>query len=347
MKKRFISAILAAAMCLALAACGGNNAGNTSGGNAGGNNAGNTSGGNAGGAAAETDWPSKQAVTVVLPYSAGGDTDTYCRQLCKMLTEELGQNFVAVNTTGGAGVVASSSVLAAPNDGYTLLFHHTGTMLTQEAAGSNEFSFLDDFEVVATVAKDETYALIVKADSEWQTTEDLVNWAKANPGKLRYSITYFGATHAVAEAMQRTMGIEMNNIDVGSDTGERLTAFMANQCDVLVVNFMNIADYVENGDFRVLGICAEERLPGLEEFPTLKEQGYEVLQPKQYEVRAPKGTDPAIIAKLSAAIEKVASSDEFASVLKTYYAQAFYRDGATTVAEDSALVEEMKEYFAQ
>lgn len=346
MKKRIISAILATAMCLALAACGGN--GSTGGGNAGGGNAGNTSGGNTGGGgAAETDWPSKQAVTVVLPYSAGGDTDTYCRQMCKQLTEELGQNFVAVNTTGGAGVVASSSVLTAPNDGYTLLFHHTGTMLTQEAAGSNEFSFLDDFEVVATVAKDETYALICRADSPWQTAGDMVSWAKEHPGELRYSITYFGATHAVAEAMQRTMGIEMNNIDVGSDTAERLVAFMADQCDVLVVNFMNIADYVENGDFRVLGICAEERLPGLEEFPTLKEQGYEVLQPKQYEVRAPKGTDPAIIAKLSAAIEKVASSDEFSAILETYYARSFYRDGATTIAEDSAMVEEMKEYFAE
>lgn len=340
--KKLISAALVAAMCLSLTACGGSTGSSNNNSNS--NNA-NTA--TEAQAFSETDWPSKQAVTVVVPYSAGGDTDTYCRQLSALLTKELGQNFVVVNTTGGAGVVASSSVLAAKPDGYTMLFHHTGTMLTQEAAGSNEFSFLNDFEVVATVAKDETYALIVKADSEWETTEDLVNWAKAHPGELRYSITYYGATHAVAEAMQRTMGIEMNSIDVGSDTGERLTAFMANQCDCLVVNFMNIADYVENGDFRVLGICAEERLPGLEDFPTLKEQGYEVLQPKQYEVRMPKGTDQAIVDKLAAAIEKVTASEEFGDVLATYYAQPFYRDGATTIAEDCAMVEEMKEYFAQ
>ncbi len=295
----------------------------------------------------ETDWP-KETVTMVLPYSAGGDTDTYCRQMCATLTKNLGVNFVVVNTTGGAGVVASASVMDAKNDGYTALFHHTGTMLTQEAAGSNEFSFYDDFEVVGTIARDDTYALIAKADdSRFNDLESMIAWAKANPGQLRYSITYYGATHAVAAQMEQSMGIEMNSIDVGSSTGDRLTAFMADQCDVLVVNYMNIADYVENGDFIVLGICANERLAGLEEHPTLKEQGYEVIQPKQYEVRMPKGTDPAIVAKLSAAMEEVASSEEFQSVLSNYYAQAFYRDAETTIAEDLAEVEVLKAQFAE
>lgn len=293
-----------------------------------------------------TAWP-EETVTMVVPYSAGGDTDTYCRQMCKILGEDLGVNFVVVNTTGGSGVVASSSVLTAKNDGYTALFHHTGVMLTQEAAGSNEFSFYDDFEVVGTIARDDTYALIAKADSQWTTLEDMISWAKANPGKLRFSVTYYGATHAAAVAMEREMGIQMNQIDVGSSTADRLTAFMADQCDVLLVNYMNIADYVENGDFVVLGICAEERLPGLEEHPTLKEQGYNVIQPKQYEVRMPKGTDPAIVAKLSEAMEKVATSEEFQEVLTNYYAQAFYRDAETTIAEDAATVEELKAFFAE
>ncbi len=291
-----------------------------------------------------TDWP-KETVTVVVPYGAGGDTDTYCRQMCALLQKELGQNFIVVNTTGGAGVVASSSVMEAKTDGYTALFHHTGVMLTQEAAQSNEFSFINDFEVVSTVARDDTYALIAKADSQWTTLEDMITWAKANPGKLRYSVTYYGATHAVASLMETTMGIEMNQIDVGSGTSDRLTAFMAGQCDVLVVNYMNIADYIENGDFVVLGIASQERPVGLEQFPTLKEQGYDVVQSKLYEVRLPKGTDQAVVDKMSAAIEKVSTSDEFKEVLATYYALPYYRDSATTIAEDTTEVERLKEYF--
>lgn len=298
-------------------------------------------------AVTETDWP-KETVTMVIPYSAGGDTDTYCRQMCKLLGEKLDVNFVVVNTTGGSGVVASSSVLTAKNDGYTALFHHSGVMMTQEAAESNEFSFLEDFEVVGTIARDDTYALIAKTDdTRFSTLEEMIAWAKANPGQLRFSVTYYGATHAAAVAMERTMGIEMNQIDVGSSTADRLTAFMADQCDVLLVNYMNIADYVENGDFVVLGVCAEDRLPGLEEIPTLKEQGYEVIQPKLYEVRMPKGTDQAIVDKLSEAMAEVAEDPAFQEVLTTYYAQAYYRDGATTIAEDSALVDELKAFFAE
>lgn len=115
----------------------------------------------------------------------------------------------------------------------------------------------------------------------------------------------------------------------------------------LLVNYMNIADYVENGDFVVLGICAENRLPGLEDVPTLKEQGYEVIQPKLYEVRMPKGTDQAIVDKLSTAMAEVAEDPAFQEVLTTYYAQAYYRDGATTIAEDTALVDELKAFFAE
>ena len=301
----------------------------------------------ASGSGSATDWP-KETVTMVVPYSAGGDTDTYCRQMCKLLGEKLGVNFVVVNTTGGSGVVASTSVMTAKNDGYTALFHHTGVMMTQEAAESNEFSFQDDFEVVGTIARDDTYALICRADdTRFSDLEEMIAWAKANPGQLRFSVTYYGATHAVAAAMEKTMGIEMNQIDVGSSTADRLTAFMADQCDVLVVNYMNIADYVENGDFVVMGICSDERLPGLEDVPTLKEQGYDVVQPKLYEVRMPKGTDQAIVDKLSAAMAEVAEDPTFQETLSTYYAQAFYRNGADTIAQDAETVKELKEFFAE
>lgn len=290
------------------------------------------------------DWP-KETVTLIVPYSAGGDTDTYARQLSTLLSEELSNNFIVVNTVGGAGVVASSTVLEAKNDGYTALFHHTGVMLAQEAAGVNEFSFMDDFDVVASVARDDTYALIAKADSELSTLEGMIAWAKANPGKLKYSITYYGATHAVSTMMEDTMGIEMNNIDVGAGTAERLTAFMSNQCDVLVVNYMNIQDYVENGDFVVLGVAADDRIPGIEEHPTLKEQGYDVVLSKIYEVRLPKGTDPKIVEKLNASIEKVVNTDSFKDTLATYYAYPFYRDAEKARTENLAEVELLKKVF--
>lgn len=290
------------------------------------------------------NWPT-DTVTVVVPYGAGGDTDTYARQMALQLQKELNQNFVVVNTTGAAGVVGASSVLDAKPDGNTMLFNHTGAALAQEAANANEFSFLDDFETVATVAEDDTYTLLAKKGSKWDSLDKMIAWAKENPGKLRYSSTYYGATHAVATQMEKTMGIELDKIDVGSSTSERLTSFIQDQCDIIVVNFMNVADYVEKGDFAVLGVCSEERLKGLEDFPTLKEQGYDVVMPKIYEVRFPKGTDQAIVDKLSESIKKVTESEEFKSTLEKYYARSLYRDGKTSIEEDKLEVQRLKDLF--
>lgn len=290
------------------------------------------------------NWPT-DTVTVVVPYGAGGDTDTYARQMALQLQKELNQNFVVVNTTGAAGVVGASSVLDAKPDGNTMLFNHTGASLSQEAANANEFSFLDDFETVASVAEDDTYTLLAKKGSKWDSLDKMIAWAKENPGKLRYSSTYYGATHAVATQMEKTMEIELDKIDVGSSTSERLTSFIQDQCDIIVVNFMNVADYVEKGDFAVLGVCSEERLKGLEDFPTLKEQGYDVVMPKIYEVRFPKGTDQAIVDKLSESIKKVTESEEFKSTLEKYYARSLYRDGKTSVEEDKAEVQRLKDLF--
>lgn len=290
------------------------------------------------------DWP-KDTVTVVVPYSAGGDTDTYARQMAMQLQDDLKQNFVVVNTTGAAGVVGASSVLDAKPDGNTMLFNHTGAALAQEAANANEFSFIDDFDIVASVAEDDTYTLLAKTGSEFDSLDKMIEWAKQNPGKLRYSSTYYGATHAVASQMEKTMGIELDKIDVGSSTAERLTSFIQDQCDIIVVNFMNVADYVEKGDFTVLGVCSEERLEGLEQFPTLKEQGYDVVLPKIYEVRYPKGTDQAIIDKLSESIKKVTETDEFKETLKKYYAKPQYRDGKASIEEDKQEVQNLRELF--
>lgn len=292
----------------------------------------------------DSDWP-KSAVTLVVPFGAGGDTDTYCRLMAQKLEKILGEPFVVVNTVGGSGIVASNTVLNAKNDGYTALFHHTGVMLTQEASGETDFSFIDDFATVATIAQDNTYALVAKKSSGWETLEDMIAYAKENPGQLRYSITYNGATHYIAERIEETMGIELNHLDVGAGAADRLAAFMGDQVDLLVVNYMNIADYVENGDFVVYGISAPERQPGLEDVPTLSEQGYDIVLAKSYEVKLPPQTDQAIVDKLSNAMQQITQDEEFIEALAKYYAQPFFRDAATTKAQDREEVERLKAVF--
>ena len=299
-------------------------------------------------AAAETDWPTG-TVNVTVPYNAGGDTDTYCRALFDRIAKKTGQNFVVTNLTGGSGMVAAMDVMQKKPDGYTILFNHTGASLVQEATGTAEFSYTNDFENCATVALDQTYALCaVSPDGQYKQYSKgfkdlpgMIEYAKANPGAVRYSTVFGSTTEYVGNRLQKLADVQFDNIDVGTSTGDRLAALLGGQVELGAYNYMNVADYIEAGDLVCLGVMANERVDGID-FPTFKEQGFDVVNAKKYEVKFPKGTDKAIVDKLSALCKEVAEDPEFAEVLKTYYAEPFYRDAATMNVEDPAEVEELK-----
>lgn len=291
----------------------------------------------------DVNWPTK-TVTITLPYNAGGDTDTYARLMARKLEEKFGQTFVVVNMTGGSGIVAAKTIMAAKPDGYNILFNHTGASLVQEATGTADFSYTDDFANVATIAQDNTYVLVAKK-GKWENLEDMIAYAKANPGKVRYSQVHGSVTHYVASKLEDTMGIELNKLDVGTGAAERLAAFMGDQVDLLAVNYINIRDYVEKGDFIILGVFSNERNKGMEDFPTFKEQGYDIVSSKNYEIKFPKGTDEKIVQKLSEAIKEITEDKEFVEQLEKYYAIPFYRDAETTNREDKEEVNRLKEYF--
>ena len=285
------------------------------------------------------DWPKKN-VQIVIPYNAGGDTDIYARLIAKYLKEELGQNFVVINMPGGSGVIASKYVMAQKPDGYTILFNHTAS-LVQEVTGIADFSYSDAFENAGTVVSDTTYTLVCRKDSGWKNLEDVIAYAKANPDKVTYSQSYGNTTHLVSVQMENTMGIKMKKLDVGSAAADRTAAFMGGQVDLMVANYLNIRDYIETGDFIPLGVCAPERVPGID-IPTLTEQGYKVTNRKLYEVKLPKGTDAAIVRKLTESLEKITRIPEFQAELAKFFAQPFYRSPEQTAAEDKVEVEEIR-----
>lgn len=292
------------------------------------------------GAKEQAQWPTK-TVTITLPYNAGGDTDIYARLTAKYLTEMFGQPFIIVNMPGGSGIVSAKYVMSQKPDGYNALFNHTAS-LVQEVTGLADFSYTNDFENVGTVALDQTYTLVARKDSGWKNLGDMIAYAKAHPGKVTYSQVFGSATHMVSVQMEQSMGIEMDKIDVGSSAADRTAAFMGKQVDLLVANYINIKDYIEKGDFIALGICAKERNPAIPKIPTFIEQGYHVLNRKLYEVKLPKGTDPAIVAKFSNALKEISAKPGYQAELVKFFAQPFYRDPAKTGAEDQADILEIK-----
>lgn len=300
-------------------------------------------------AAGEINWPTG-SVSVILPYKAGGDTDTYCRALFQGVGSKLGQTFVVTNLEGGSGIVAAMDVMNKKNDGYTVLFNHTGASLVQEATGTVDFSYTNDFTNVCTVAADKTYVLVaLGANGQyknyahgWNTLEDMLADAKENPGTIRYSTVFGSTTQYVGQMLEKQAGVSFDNIDVGTSAGDRMAALMGGQVDIVAINYMNVADYIEIGDLICLGVMSDTRVDGIN-FPTFAEQGYDtVVSTKKYEVKFPKGTDDAIVQKLADACKEVCVSADFATTLKKYYAEPLWRDAATMNVEDPAEVEALK-----
>ncbi len=302
------------------------------------------------GASFAADWPAG-TVNVVLPYGAGGDTDTYCRQLFQRVSKITGQTFVVINQQGGSGIVAAMDVLNKKPDGYTILFNHTGASLVQEATGMVDFSYTNSFENCCTVAIDETYSLVaISPEGEyksyskgWKTLADMIAYAKENPGKVRYSTVFGSTTEYVGTMLERQAGVEFDNINVGTSGGERMAAMLGGQVDILAANYMQVKDYIEKGDLVCLAVMSKQRVPGID-YPTFAELGYDkVVTAKKYEVKFPKGTDKAIVDKLAGICKEIVLNDaSYADVLKVYFAQPLYRDAEQMNKEDPEEVKELE-----
>lgn len=285
-----------------------------------------------------SDWP-KKTIQIIVPYNAGGDTDIYARSAADKLKEKLGVNIVVVNTPGGSGLVASKQVMSAKPDGYTILFSHTAS-LVQEASGLANFSYSDDFKSGGTIAEDATYTMIAKKSKGWNNLEDVVKAAKENP--VSYSVVFGSSSNYVGNLFENSSGIKLNMIDVGSSAADRTAAFLGDQVDLLVVNYMNIKDYIEKGDVVGLGIMSKDRVNNID-IPTFTEQGYDVVNTKQYEFRFPKDTDDSIINTFTHAVKEVSENEDFIADLAKFNAQAKYRNPEDTVKEDKIEVEKIKE----
>lgn len=292
------------------------------------------------GESGDVNWPNK-TVEIILPYNAGGDTDIYCRTAAKYLEEELGQTFVIVNKPGGSGVIAAKEVMAGKTDGNTVLFNHTAA-LVQETTGLADFSYTDDFANAGTIIEDSTYTLVARKESGWENMNDMIEDAKASPKSVSYSIVYGSVTNYVANQIEQAADVELNKLDVGSSAADRTAAFLGGQVDLLVVNYVNIADYIEAGDVVPLAILSPERIPTIPEVPTAVEQGYDVVSRKLYEFKFPKGVDQGIVNKLSESLEKISTNEKFQEEVSKFHGQVFYRDPETTSIEDKAQVEDMR-----
>jgi tripartite-type tricarboxylate transporter receptor subunit TctC len=256
----------------------------------------------AGGADAQT-FPSKQ-VTIVVPFTAGGPTDTLARILAERMTRSLGQSVIVENTTGAAGTIGVTRVARAAADGYTIGIGHWSTHVVNPAIYPLSFNILDDLEPLAFIATN-PQLLVTRKDFPASDLKALIAYAKANPDKVTAGTAGVGAaSHIGGLYFEEKTGAKVRFIPYRGGA-PALQDLIAGQIDMMFDQAANSIPQIQAGKIKPLAVTAKQRLKAMPDIPTVDEAGLPGLYIAVWHgLWAPKGTPKEATARLSAAIQE-------------------------------------------
>jgi tripartite-type tricarboxylate transporter receptor subunit TctC len=266
-------------------------------------------------AAQAQSYPS-QPIKIVVSSAPGGPNDTVAR-LASQTLGKLGQPAIVENRAGAGGALAAREVAAARPDGYTLMVGNTSTMAVLPAMSANPgYDSLKDFAPVARFW--ESYQLlVVNASSPWKSVKDLIEAAKAAPGKITYAHTGSGGMPNLStELFQARTGIKLVAVPYRSG-GELATAVLSQAVDASIGDIAAMLPLVREGRLRALAVTSRTRTPLAPEIPTMMEAGvpdYEVTT--FFGIVAPAGTPDEIVSKLNTTLNEGLKTPEAQALIK-------------------------------
>jgi tripartite-type tricarboxylate transporter receptor subunit TctC len=257
--------------------------------------------------AAAQEWP-QRPIRIIVAFGAGGGADIISRIVGQSMQEKLGQPVVIENRPGAGGTIGNEAVARADKDGYTLGMMTAGQIIAATLRKSMRYDTLTDFDPVSLVAT-ASLMIVARPDFPANTVKELVAAAKADPGKIVFSSSGFGATqHFSAELFMQTAGIKMVHVPF-RNSPEAISAVLGKQVDVLFDTVSALIGQVQSGELKALAVTGKDRFPVVPNVPTAIESGvvpgYDVTT--WYGVFAPRGTPPSVIAKLNTTLNEILS----------------------------------------
>jgi len=275
----------------------------------------------AGQALAQGNFPNKQ-INLIIQASPGGLSDLTARTVGSVAAEILGVPVVFTNRPGAAGAVAMSYVKESRADGYTIGYVPVELAMV-EALGYAQDLNPSSFDLICA-SNIAAATITVRADSGWETLEDLVEWCKANPGKLRVGNSGTGSVWYVAGASwAQAAGVEVNHVPFDG-AAPAVAAILGKHIDMVPVSEMEVRSGVESGELRILAVLSDERSQYNPDVPTLKELGYDITVAAWGGFAAPKGLPEEVLAVLVDAFGQGVQSERFAEVTQANGYSAFY-----------------------
>ena len=292
-------------------------------------------------ASALADWPERD-IELIVPANPGGDTDANARALAAALKETMGWNVIVTNMAGGSGAVAFEDCMQNPGDGYRFVFYHSGACITQMLGMYEEFNVLDDFKLAGMPFLDYSNAFVINTKNEkFSDVESMVAYMKDHPGEVSFATETGSFTHLHCVAFEQAAGVKFQIVDAGT-AANKTTELLGNRLDVIGTQAGLVKDYYTTGEFKCLGILAEDRLAGAPDIPTLKEQGYDVVFSKFFYLAAPNSVDDSVIATLNDGLAKVIENE----TLKEYAVNQWVNLSSMTAEETEKYYGEQYDLYA-
>ncbi|HKH28193.1 MAG TPA: tripartite tricarboxylate transporter substrate binding protein BugD [Sphingomicrobium sp.] len=270
-----------------------------------------------GSAAAQTDYPNR-VITMIVPFAAGGPTDTVARLLAESMTQTLGQQVIVENATGAGGTIAAARVARAKPDGYTLLIHHIGQATSSALYRKLPYNPATDFAGIGLIT-DVPMVIVGRPNLPPNTASELIDYIKANKDKVTFAGAGLGAvSHLCGMLLQEALGTQVTTVPY-KGTGPAMNDVMGSQVDLLCDQTTGATGPISSGRVKAYAATTRERLKTLPNLPTLDEaglKGFEVIV--WHGLYAPKGTPQPVLDKIAGALQAALRSpkvvERFASL---------------------------------
>jgi tripartite-type tricarboxylate transporter receptor subunit TctC len=285
-------------------------------------------------------------VTLIVPWPAGGSTDIGMRALAAATEKHLGQSIVIENKPGAAGTIGPANMAASARpDGYTVA-QLPITVFRIPFIQKTSFDPAKDFTYIVHVTG-YTFGVVVKADAPWKTFNELIEYARANPGKLNYGTPGAGTSlHITMEQIAKMKGIKWTQVPF-KGVADSMNALLGGHIDV-TSDSTGWAGAVNAGSARLLVTWGAQRTKNWPDVPILKEVGIDLISNSPFGIGGPKGMDPAVVKILHDAFKKGMEEQSYKDAMTKLDQEAYYLDTAAyhafamqQIGEQKQLVEDL------
>jgi len=283
-----------------------------------------------------------QPIRLIVPFAPGGGADANARRIAEPWSKALGQSIVVENKPGAGGTLGASFVAQAPHDGYTLLYATPGQQMTAPYLFKN--LAYDPFKSLVPVGKLSVGAnvLVVTKSLPVHNVQELIDYARAHPGKLGFASSGVGSTsHLAGELFKQKAGVDIFHVPYRG-TGPARTDLMSGQVPMTIDTLSVYLPLIQSGDVRALGVSTLKRDPAFPDLPAIAETlpGFEAV-PVNY-IAAPAGTPRAVIDKLNATLNQVIADPR----VRNSFEKGTSLEGGTPQEMDQLIVTEQAKWKA-